>query len=148
MAGVRWAAVDRGVMLLGCGFLLIALAGSAIAWRRWERVRLFAGDIPLPPGSQTIATPPPEASGAGAARSTRAPCTATMWLRGSAERVESFFDRELDERGWQAIEGAGSRLVFRSGRRTLRVAIRPVPTRGRTNFTLTVRPCTPAAPPR
>jgi hypothetical protein len=117
------------LLLISAAVLMIAIVASAVAWWRWERIELAAGDVPLPPGAEVVRLVLPQHDGGAGtvvARSRRGP-----------ERLREFYRSEMEARGWRCEEVDG-RLRFRKGKRIVRLVSHPQ--KRFTTFTLNISP--------
>lgn len=110
--------IGRGVAVISIAALIIALAGSAVAWWRWERVTYIEGDIPLPPAAEMLKKESPEESSSGL-------LSYTLRVRKGSDFVREFYRQHFSEAGWNENVSSPERLRFELGKRVVRLILHP-----------------------
>ncbi len=119
----------KSAVILGIATAAVAVIASAAAWWRWERIDLFLGEVPLPPGSEVVRSVEP---GEG-----RKYHSAVIRSGRTPDEVRAFYKREMEVRGWRLEEESELKGRYRSGRKLLRLVLHSNPEG--TVFTLSLR---------
>jgi hypothetical protein len=119
--------------ILGLAVVAVAVAASSLAWWRWERIGTFAGDVPLPPGTEVVRVNNPESEGEA--------CSIVGRNRSGTKRLLAFYRSQLIARGWRPERQEEARARYRLGKRVLRLVLHRQ--KKLTVFTLHVAPCVP-----
>ena len=125
----------RGVIAFGIAAVAVAVAAAALAWWRWERTTVVAGDIPLPPGTEVLSVRSREAR----VESREPACTFSCRAKLGPEEVRAHFLESLIGHGWEVRRSEEHRLSMRLDGRMLRLVLHPH--RNWTDFTIDISPC-------